>query len=211
MTRIAVIGGGPAGSSFVRYLLDAGVDPDDLVIFDRARFPRPKLCGGALTWRGTQALDELLGHLPGGGTTVGLEFRSELDAFPVRERGGQWLYDRAHLDDALLKSCVERGVELREGTRVSGLRREGEGWTVSFRGGTERFDWVVGADGARGVVAREADLDDQGILGRLVEAVYEPVDADVDPEVLYFDFDPILDGIPGYAWIFPYPKPDGPA
>src|SRR5690606_7441771 len=49
-----------------------------------------------------------------------------------------------------------------------------------------------------------------GITGRLVEAVFEPVSADVRPDTLVFDFDPILDGIPGYAWVFPFPEPARP-
>ena len=66
---------------------------------------------------------------------------------------------------------------------------------------------MIGADGANGVCRRASGLRG-GITGRLVEAVFERTHADVKRDVLYFDFDPILDGIPGYAWVFPYPKPD---
>ena len=69
------------------------------------------------------------------------------------------------------------------------------------------------ADGACGIARRASGLRG-GITGRLVEAVYERVDAPAHGEPLrtdrlYFDFDPVLDGIPGYAWIFPYPAPGG--
>ena len=211
MPRIAIVGGGPAGSSFALHALRAGIDPSDLLILDRARFPRPKLCGGALTWRGTELVRELVPDLVPRDSarmqTTHLRFRSERGDFEVYERGPQWLYDRAHLDDRLLAAVRDAGVEVREGTSVKSVEL-GERARLRTKAGVESFDWVIGADGARGVVARSLDLP-RGIVGRLVEAVYEPLPGHTpDPDELLFDFDPILDGIPGYAWVFPYPKPE---
>ena len=211
MPRIAVVGGGPAGTSFVLHALRAGVDPDDLVLIDRARFPRPKLCGGALTWRGTELVREIVPELaPREGArmeTTHLRFSSTHGDFEVREGGRQWLYDRAHLDDQLLSAVQAAGVTIRQGTAVKGVEPGAESVRLRTRE-AESFDWVVGADGARGVVARSVELP-RGIVGRLVEAVYEPVGGtEPDPGELLFDFDPIVDGIPGYAWVFPYPKPE---
>jgi flavin-dependent dehydrogenase len=207
MPRIAIIGGGPAGSSFALSLVRLGVDPKDLVILDKAVFPRPKLCGGGVTWRGTGLIEDVLGAKPkDGGHTRGLEFGSSLGGFHVREVGPQWVFDRAVLDEQLLRAAASVGVEVREGVSIGDVTKAPTGWRVHTKSGVETFDWVVGADGARGVVRRSASLPG-GTVGRLLEAVFEPVDAKVDPSLLYFDFDPILDGIPGYAWIFPYPKP----
>ncbi|MCB9656482.1 MAG: NAD(P)/FAD-dependent oxidoreductase [Sandaracinaceae bacterium] len=209
---IGVIGGGPGGSSFALYLTNLGVDPADITIVDQATFPRPKLCGGGLTNRGTELVQGLLGAQPlGGGETRGLEFRCALGAVNITEKGPQWLYDRGRLDNLLLGECKARGVRVIEGARV----REIDAQAYDFRirtgavGRAEHldFDWLVGADGARGVTGRALGLA-PGIVGRLIEAVFEPVSSAHDPSILYFDFDPILDGIPGYAWIFPYPKPD---
>jgi flavin-dependent dehydrogenase len=204
--RVAIVGGGPAGSALALNLVALGVDPGDLLILDKARFPRPKLCGGALTVRGTEALHALVGEPEGGARTVGLEFRSSLGRLDVFERGGQWIYDRGLLDDRLLAAAKEAGVEVRERTAVTALEPATEGWRVRTAAGSETFEWVAGADGACGISRRASGLPG-GITGRLVEAVYEPVGEPPDPSRLYFDFDPVLDGIPGYAWIFPYPEP----
>ncbi len=211
MPRIAIVGGGPAGSAFALHALRAGVDPSDLVVLDRARFPRPKLCGGALTWRGTELVRELVPdlvpHESARMQTTHLRFRSARGDFEVRERGPQWLYDRAHLDDRLLAAVIDTGVEVRQGTAVKAVEPGVGSTIVRTKAGPESFEWVVGADGSRGVVARSVNLP-RGIVGRLVEAVYEPEPGhEPDPTELLFDFDPILDGIPGYAWVFPYPKP----
>lgn len=207
MTKVAIVGGGPAGSATALNLLAAGVDPGDIAIFDRATFPRPKLCGGALTWRGTEALRELIGEQPDlGGETRALEFRCSLGAFPVRERGAQWLYDRAHLDHLLLQRCIDAGVTVHQKTPIKAVQIDGDRAALVTAKTIRTYDWVVGADGARGVVARSLALGG-GIVGRLVEAVYRTEGSRHERDRLYFDFDPIVDGIPGYAWIFQYPKP----
>jgi menaquinone-9 beta-reductase len=207
-SRVAIVGGGPAGTALALNLVKLGVDPGDVVILDKAAFPRPKLCGGGITYRATELLAELVGHPDGGGVTRGLDFRCAIGRFEVKEKGPQWLYDRAFLDDLLLRECARVGVEIRESCAVTGLAFGADGVRVETNGTSETFAWVAGADGARGVCRRASGLPG-GIVGRLVEAVYEPVSAEPDDSLLVFDFDPVLDGIPGYAWIFPYPKPGG--
>jgi flavin-dependent dehydrogenase len=208
--RIAIIGAGPGGTALGLELVAQGVDPADIVLIDKARFPRPKLCGGGITWRGTEWLERVLGRRPtGGATTSRLEFRSELGTVFVRERGPQWVYDRGELDHILLEACRDRGIEVRQETSVSALEPGIEGFRVRHgKNVTQTFEWVVGADGAGGLSRRASGLRG-GLTGRLVEAVFEPESADARKDTLVFDFDPILDGIPGYAWIFPYPDPCG--
>lgn len=205
--RIVVIGSGPAGSRIARRLVEVGVAPDDVLVLDRARFPRQKLCGGAITYRGTESLRELTGRPAGGGTTFGLQFTSRYGDWPVLEPGTQYLYDRAHLDDLLRREAVAVGVEVREGVTVRALEPDAAGWRLELGDGEIlAADRVVGADGAAGVSRRASGLAG-GWTGRLVEGVYRCVDGVWDPHRLYINFDAILDGIPGYGWIFPYPKP----
>lgn len=207
MARIGIVGGGPAGSALALNLIRQGVDPRDVILFDAARFPRPKLCGGAITWRGTRALEELVGEPEGGARTVGISFSSAVgDALRITELGGQWIYDRAYLDHTLLGAVMAAGVDVRQETRVDALEPGVGGWRVRSGGTTETFDWVAGADGACGISRRASELRG-GISGRLVEAVYEPTGAAPDASLLHFDFDPVADGIPGYAWAFPFPVP----
>lgn len=210
--KIAILGAGPAGSSMAIQLVDRGVDPGDLLILDKARFPRPKLCGGGVTFRGTEILGRLLGADTAslGLTTRELEFVSSAGRpFPVRERGPQWVFDRSVLDARLLAAAKSRGVEVREECTVTELSPGTEGWRVRMGDVTETYDWVLGCDGATGLSRRASGLRG-GLTGRLVEAVFERTSSAARTDTLYFDFDPILDGIPGYAWIFPYADPEAP-
>ncbi len=200
--RILVIGGGPSGSAFVMAALRAGIDASDLLVVDKARFPRPKLCGGGVTFRGTELFTELFGAQPPSAVvTSHLEFRSQVGKLEVRERGPQWVYDRATLDAWLLERVRAR-VTVREETTVTAIAYGGDDWRVTMDGVTEPFRWVVGADGANGITRRASGLRG-GVTGRLVEATFERGDADMPRGRLDFDFDPILEGIPGYAWVFP--------
>ena len=208
--RIAILGGGPGGSAFALSLVSRGVDPKDLVVIDKAVFPRKKLCGGGVTFRGTELLRELVGKPLGGGETKGLEFLSSVGRFDVREKGPQWIHDRAELDQQLLEAVREKGVAIREGETVTAIDPAHDAVAITTKGSaksasevTERFAWVIGADGANGISRRASGLRG-GIVGRLVEGVFESVDAREKHDTLYFDFDPICDRIPGYAWIFPY-------
>jgi flavin-dependent dehydrogenase len=202
--RIAIVGGGPAGSTLALGLIARGVDPEDLVVIDRARFPRPKLCGGGITHRGTEVIEGLIGEPAGGAHTEAIHFRASCGDVEIHEKGGQWIFDRGVLDDALLREVKKRGVEVREEETVTAIEPGVDGWRVKSGQRTETYAWVAGADGACGISRRASGLRG-GITGRLVEAVFEPIDEAPDPSRLYFDFDPVLDGIPGYAWVFPYP------
>lgn len=52
---VLIIGAGPAGSTLGYLLTEKKLD---VLIIDRAQFPKPKLCGGALTWKTRKLLEE---------------------------------------------------------------------------------------------------------------------------------------------------------
>ena len=52
-TEVLVVGAGPAGSAAAYHLASSGVD---VLLVDRARFPREKVCGDGLTPRAVNAV-----------------------------------------------------------------------------------------------------------------------------------------------------------
>src|ERR1700678_4655111 len=50
---VIVVGAGPAGSTTAFYLAQAGLD---ILLLEKSRFPREKVCGDGLTPRGVRAL-----------------------------------------------------------------------------------------------------------------------------------------------------------
>ena len=166
---VVVVGGGPAGSTVARLLVDRGWRT---TILDRAHFPRPKPCGECLN-PGAVAVLSRLGVLDAvlsldpaplqgwrlhGETTVGEgRFGRGLRSLAV---------PRAELDRTLLDRARERGVAVREGARVVDVTPARGGRRpalfVRERGSsagdvrTLRPRLVIGADGLRSVVAKAA-------------------------------------------------------
>ena len=162
---VLVVGGGPAGSTAARLLAQLGWT---VRLLDRARFPRPKPCGECLNPGAVAALERLgvlervLALQPASldGWTVSAERAVARGRFP-HGAGGLSL-DRARLDAALLDAARAAGVEVVEGTRVTGLvhtaeeKRAGTVAVLTAAPGhpVHRARIVVGADGLRSVVAR---------------------------------------------------------
>jgi geranylgeranyl reductase family protein len=126
-----VVGGGPAGSTCARILRNAGWT---VVVADRARFPRDKVCAGWLTpdvfalleldpaeYRATGAtLQEITGFQTGviGGSLVETRYSATV-SYAIR---------RCEFDDFLLRRA---GVRVLEETPVVSLRRRADVWIVN--------------------------------------------------------------------------------
>src|SRR5512141_2791661 len=98
--RVIIVGGGPAGSSTAYFLARAGID---VLVLDRARFPRDKTCSEYMSPQASrilQAMDALdkiesagAAHLSGmrvhalNGSTIHGEFASDHGYHAHRDRG----------------------------------------------------------------------------------------------------------------------------
>ena len=146
-----VVGGGPGGSTCARRLRLAGWD---VVVADRARFPRDKVCAGWIT----PGVFPLLDLDPADYRATGLTMQ-EITAFRTSVIGAsavETTYDhvasyairRCEFDDFLLRRAQ---VRVLENTAVTTLRRAGDRWIVN-----ETIDAavVVGAGGHFCPVAR---------------------------------------------------------
>lgn len=158
-TPFLVIGAGPAGCACAWRLAREG---RNVILADRAFFPRPKLCGGALS-----------GNCAGLLVRSGMMLASEMDDLvlsvhetfscfnslkPLRVfRGGSpgmRLVDRGTFDSFLLRRAVEAGARPLMGSDFVGF--EGGDEAVFRNGARVRFERVVGADGALSTVRRRA-------------------------------------------------------
>lgn len=73
--------------------------------------------------------------------------------------GTGWLVDRHQFDAQLVQSAVQQGVRLVNGASVTGIRRLGECWEVSFHQTSAiKVPWVVDATGRSGFVLRHLGI-----------------------------------------------------
>jgi flavin-dependent dehydrogenase len=175
-----VAGAGPAGAATAILLAEQGLS---VVLLDRARFPRDKICGEYLSPEASRILDRL-GVL----STVDARGARPLRGMRILAPDGTalvgdyptdaaWRGYRTHalavrrrvLDLTLVERAREAGVTVREGFRVIDLLREGRqvrgviaerAEPAARSGGTERFParLVVAADGRTSVIVARLGL-----------------------------------------------------
>lgn len=194
---VAVVGAGPAGSTAARELAQGGAR---VCLLDKACFPRPKACGGALSPR-------VLRHLPSG---VERWLRARVQRAVFTFRSGRpfevtssvpmgYMVCREEFDAWLLAEAEEAGACVREGAAVRGIERTGSGFTMRAAGEEIRASWVIGADGANSVVAAR-------LLPERVPAKFIALESEVP-----YDGGPLQETVlvdvgrypGGYAWAFP--------
>ena len=173
--EVLVVGGGPAGSSIAHALATRGVD---VMIVDRARFPRPKPCAeylspqasrilarmGALAeveQSGAAALAGIRVYAPNGAVIAG-DFVAKHGYHGFRDRGLS--VRREILDSILVHRARAAGARIVEAAKVTDLVREPSGRVRGVRITEDnatrevRARIVVGADGLGSVVARRLRL-----------------------------------------------------
>ena len=151
---VVVVGAGPAGSALALGLARSGVR---VVLLDRARFPRDKVCGEGLMPAGVEALDALGVRLEGFPPLRGVTYRVP----GVGEAGGRFAAGRRGAGvrrvvlDALLseRAASTPGVDARFGCEARGLAPGIHHVEVATSSGTVRARYAVGADGIRSRMA----------------------------------------------------------
>lgn len=199
---VLIVGGGPAGSSCARALVQSGLD---VIVLDKAGFPRDKVCAGWITPAVVQELGLDLTDFANGRTLQPIiGFRTGvMDGPQVCTRYGRVVsygIRRCEFDHYLLGRCGAR-LKLCESFAV--MRRERDDWIVND---SIRARLVVGAGGHFCPVARlmagDTREDDNVVLAQEVEFEMSADDAAacaVESEVpeLFFCQD-----LQGYAWCF---------
>lgn len=140
---VLIVGGGPAGSSCAWALRSSGLD---VLVLDKSRFPRNKVCGGWITLPVLSQLEiEPQCYADGRtlqpitGFRVSCMEQKEVDV-PYGEPVSYGIR-RCEFDDYLLKRS---GARLCQGTSIRSVERSDDGWIVN---GEIRTRLLVGAGG----------------------------------------------------------------
>ena len=175
-TQVIVVGAGPGGSSTAWHLATLGLD---VVLLDRAAFPRDKVCAEYLSPQASRilasmgAMDEIDASNPA--HLTGMRVRApngcEIHGSFVARHGYRAFRDRgiavrrSILDAILVERAQSAGAQLVERARVTDVIRAPSGAVcgVTFLTGTgERRELlaplVIGADGLRSVIGRRLGL-----------------------------------------------------
>jgi len=185
---VIVVGAGPGGAATAILLAEHGLT---VQLLDRARFPRPKICGEYLSPEAPRVLDRLgvLKTVDGlatplagmritapDGTVVSGAYRAIGDWRPYREHA--MAIERALLDEALVDRVRALPIDFREQVRVTDVfveRGRAVGVeAVDREGRAARLPatLVIAADGRASVVAQRLGLRRAHRLKRMALVTY---------------------------------------
>ena len=226
---VIVVGAGPAGSSTAAYLAMAGLD---VLVLEKAAFPREKVCGDGLTPRAVRELITIGIPTPeedgwiknhglrivGGGVRLQLPW-PDLASFPPYGL----VRTRLDFDDILAKHAVKHGARLLESTNVTGpVLDDRTGSIIGVRAKAMDVDGhptgdeltyhaplVVAADGnsSRLSMSMNRPIRDDRPLGVAVRTYYTSPRHDDDYLESWLELWSRGDTgqkilLPGYGWIF---------
>lgn len=212
--EILVIGAGPGGAAAAWVLAQVG---HDVLMIDRAEFPREKTCGDGLTPRAVKMLRSI-GVLPqveaAGATRIEsvriigpFEYSVDITLADTQPTDASYalVLSRFQFDDIMRQYAVEAGVEYMGRVRVRQVMRSGDRITSieadSPVGPLEvRPRYVILAVGANvGFLKRAGFIRRKVQVIRAVRTYYTKVKIPNNRYTFYFD----LSLMPGYGWIFP--------
>ena len=186
-----VVGGGPAGSTCAWKLRQAGLE---VVVLDKATFPRLKLCAGWVTPKALQDLELAPADYPHSLLTFET-LRLHWGLLSIRHASRQHSIRRVEFDDFLLRRS---GAEVVQHT-ARDIRLEHGEYVIDD---AFRATYLVGAGGTSCPVYRALFRGQNPREGSLQAATLEQEFAydwqDPDCQLWFFS-----DGLPGYAWYVP--------
>jgi menaquinone-9 beta-reductase len=208
MHDAVIVGAGPGGSATAHFLSRRGLD---VLLLDRADFPRDKTCGDGLTPRALRALDQMgiLAQVERSGCRVAayevVAPNGRATSARITAEHGALVVPRRELDDIVLRRAVNSGARFTGRVTVSRIEPTSNGVRVHAEGGqtVEGRVAVIATGAATAVLKRSGILSHQPRAMLAARAYFEDIQEEVASTFsLRFQGVPL----PGYGWIFPVSK-----
>jgi len=206
---VVVVGAGPAGVAAAVPLARAG---RDVLVVDKAVFPRDKCCGDGLTTLALRELEALgfVPDLPGWQVVDDVVVRSPSGrevVFPLPRQRGTYaaVVPRMELDAALVDLARSAGAKVADGHGFEAIEVDPERVVVHAAGiGPVAARYAIAADGMWSPLRKAVGAIEPGYLGEW-HAFRQYFTGVTGPGARHLAVWFEADLLPGYAWSFPLP------
>ena len=205
ITDIIIIGAGPAGSIAAKKIGDEGYS---VSLYEKDHIPRHKHCAGYVSPRSVKILKLA-------GIDCSSVIRQQITGFKINCMGEYYDFTPQKSDgisgnvmreefDTFLTECArESGAKILDSTKVTGIKKMQQGYSVISTSGNERCDIVIGADGVNSFTRKYLEIVyDKKKIGVALETEI-PVDQDVFDFYDSMNFYNMGSYDCGYSWVFP--------
>ncbi|OUC11995.1 MAG: geranylgeranyl reductase [Alkalinema sp. CACIAM 70d] len=216
---VVVCGAGPAGAMAAAEAARSGLK---VALLEKQFLPRHKTCGGGMPMTLQKFLWDLAPEAFVESNVTHMRhtwnfadsYLGAINPDGVLPKLSLWMVQRSIFDQALAQRAVRAGAELRDGLAVRSVIPEADGVVVQAQGiktgadFTAKARYVIGADGANGVVVKSTQLRQKRAIAIALEVEHPHTwntgvsagHADLRPEVVHLEYGAVKQG---YAWIFP--------
>lgn len=207
---VVICGAGPAGACAGYEAAAAGLKT---LILEKRTLPRYKTCGGGVPLSVESDLPKLVPEAFVEATVTHLRHTwnfgdahlAALNPDPAEKPMSLWMVQRSVFDLALTQRAAKAGCDVRDGVSVTSVEPDGDTQVqvTTADGDVYTASFVVGADGANGIVARCAGLRKKRTLAIALEAEiphqWGRGHETLRPEIGHLEYAVKQ----GYAWVFP--------
>lgn len=198
-SEVIIVGAGPAGSTLAYQLALVGID---VVLVDKAKFPRGKTCGGGLNVRTRKLLPFDLSPVVEQVIT-GISFTCNFEESFTRRYSEPLMYTvlRENFDYLLVQQAEQAGARFFDQNPFLSLASKNSSIEVETKAGSCLAKYVVGADGVQGLLAKKLGLMQRtSYLLTMHSEVPTSIIPDWEPDLIQVDWGSVKRG---YAYLFP--------
>jgi flavin-dependent dehydrogenase len=199
---VVIVGGGPSGISTALHL-QAVAPRARIVVLEKERYPREKICAGGIGARAFRLLERIGVEVACPHVALdAVAMRVGGETIVVREPGCGAVVRRVEFDHAFARVAIARGITVHDGCAVQQVEvTDGVVTITPAAGDPLRARCVVGADGVGGIVRRHLGFARGALRAQVVELDTEAAARDLPRDTVVFDFE--TSALRGYAWDFP--------